>query len=45
MVSWRHVNLLGEYDFSDENLQDRVGIRLPKTLRRNEGKSGREITG
>ena len=26
VVSWRHLNLLGEYDFSDEKLQDTVGI-------------------
>ena len=26
----RHVNLLGEYDFSDEKLEDTVGIRSPK---------------
>src|ERR1700740_703364 len=29
-VSWQHINLLGEYDFSDEKLQDTVGIRPPK---------------
>ena len=29
-VAWRHLNLLGEYDFSEEKLQDRVGIRPPK---------------
>src|ERR1700737_1847277 len=23
--SWQHINLLGEYDFSDEKLQDNVG--------------------
>jgi hypothetical protein len=27
MVSWRHINLLGEYDFSEEKLQDSVGIK------------------
>lgn len=26
VVAWRHLNLLGEYDFSDEKLQDTVGI-------------------
>jgi TnpA family transposase len=26
-VSWQHVNLLGEYDFSEERLQDTVGIK------------------
>ena len=30
VMSWRHVNLLGEYDFSDEKLEDTVGIRSPK---------------
>ena len=29
-VSWRHINFLGEYDFSEEKLQDTVGIRPPK---------------
>jgi hypothetical protein len=24
VVSWQHINLLGEYDFSDEMLQDSV---------------------
>ena len=27
MLSWRHVNLLGEYDFSDERLRDSFGLR------------------
>ncbi len=31
-VAWRHFNLLGEYDFSEEQLQDRMGIRLPKMM-------------
>src|SRR5262245_16415832 len=26
VVSWRHVNLHGEYDFSDEKMQDSVGL-------------------
>ena len=30
VVSWQHINLLGEYDFSDEKLQDSVGIKPPK---------------
>jgi len=29
---WRHINLLGEYDFSDEKLQDSVGIKPPKFI-------------
>ena len=28
--SRQHVNLLGEYDFSEERLQDTVGIKPPK---------------
>lgn len=30
IISWRHFNLLGEYDFSDEKLKDSVGIKPPK---------------
>jgi hypothetical protein len=30
VYSWQHINLLGEYDFSDEKLQDSVGIKPPK---------------
>jgi hypothetical protein len=29
VVSWRPINLHGEYDFSDERLQDSVGLRWP----------------
>jgi hypothetical protein len=25
-VSWQHINLVGEFDFSDEKLRDMVGI-------------------
>jgi hypothetical protein len=32
VVAWRHFNLLGEYDFSEEKLRDSVGIRLPKLV-------------
>ena len=32
VVSWQHINLHGEYDFSDEKLQDSVGLRVPKIL-------------
>ena len=31
-VSWRHVNLLGEYDFSEEKLKDSVDIKPPKLI-------------
>ena len=27
VVTWRHINLLGEYDFSDEKLPDSVGVK------------------
>ena len=30
VASWQHINLLGEYDFSDDKLQDSVGIKPPK---------------
>lgn len=30
-MSWAHINLLGEYDFSDEKLADSFGILPPKT--------------
>jgi hypothetical protein len=31
-MSWAHVNMLGEYDFSDEKLRDLVGIIPPEIL-------------
>ncbi len=30
VMSWAHVNMLGEYDFSDEKLADSFNIRPPK---------------
>ena len=32
IVIWHHLNLHGEYDFSEEKLQDSVGFDLPKIL-------------
>jgi len=32
VVSWRHINLLGEYDFSEKSLRDSFGIKPPKIL-------------
>ena len=32
VVAWQHINLHGEYDFSDQKLQDSVGLRVPKIL-------------
>jgi TnpA family transposase len=29
-MSWAHINLLGEYDFSDEKLKDSFGIKSPQ---------------
>jgi len=31
-MSWAHINLLGEYDFSDEKLEYSVGIKLLKMI-------------
>ncbi|MDB4526744.1 transposase, partial [bacterium] len=33
VVSWRHINLLGEYDFSEEKLRDSFGIKPPEKNR------------
>jgi TnpA family transposase len=30
VMSWAHINMLGEYDFSDEKLRDTAGILPPK---------------
>ena len=32
VVTWQHINVHGEYDFSDEKLKDSVGLRVPKIL-------------
>ena len=32
IVAWRHVNLFGEYDFSDERLKDSIGFDLEKII-------------
>jgi TnpA family transposase len=32
VATWGHLNLHGEYDFSDEKLQDSVGLRIPQKL-------------
>jgi hypothetical protein len=31
-VHWHHLNLHGEYDFSEERLRDSVGLDLSKIL-------------
>ena len=30
VMRWRHFNLGGEYDFSDEKMVDSVGLKVPK---------------
>ena len=30
VVAWKHINLHGEYDFSQEKLEDSVGLEVPK---------------
>ena len=32
VIPWQHINLLGEYDFSDEKLRDGVGIPPSKLI-------------
>ena len=43
IIMWRHVNFYGEYDFSEEKLQDSIGFNLPEIMNRvssnNRGKS------
>ena len=38
VVSWQHVNVHGEYDFSDEKLRDSVGLNLREILGFQRGK-------
>jgi len=38
VVSWQHINLHGEYDFSDDKLQDSIGLDLPKIVGFLQGK-------
>lgn len=32
VVTWQHINLHGEYDFSDEKLRDTVGLEVSKIV-------------
>lgn len=32
IITWRHINLLGEYDFSEEKLKQTVAFSLPQIL-------------
>jgi hypothetical protein len=38
IATWGHFNLLGEYDFSDEKLQDSLSASYPKKKRQIIGK-------
>jgi len=29
VITWRHINLHGEYDFSEENLKNPIKFQLP----------------
>ena len=40
VISWGHINLLGEYDFSDEKLRDSVGIPPPKIVPKSQAQTG-----
>ena len=44
VMSWAHINMLGEYDFSDEKLQDSFGIRPPNLVAQTRVKNGRNET-
>ena len=33
IITWRHINFHGEYDFSEEKTKDSIGFNLPKILR------------
>ncbi|MBT5169762.1 MAG: Tn3 family transposase [Opitutales bacterium] len=39
-MSWAHINMLGEYDFSEEKLRDTLGILPPKRPRKISAKTG-----
>ena len=32
VVAWQHINLQGEYDFSEEALKDSIEFKLPELL-------------
>ena len=40
VISWEHLNLLGEYDFSDEKLRDSVGIPPPTNSLKAQAQKG-----
>jgi hypothetical protein len=30
VMTWKHINLHGEFDFSDEKMLDSIGLEVPK---------------
>jgi hypothetical protein len=32
VITWQHINLQGEYDFSEENLKNPIEFQLPELL-------------
>ena len=40
-IAWAHINMLGEYDFSEEKLKDSLGILPLKSTAKNASKFGR----
>jgi len=44
VVSWAYINMLGEYDFSDEKLQDSFGTRPPKLMAQTRVENGQSKT-
>ena len=32
VITWQHINLQGEYDFSEENLKNPIEFELPELL-------------
>ena len=40
VATWQHINLHGEYYFSDEKLQDSIGLYAPQILAMQANKMG-----
>ena len=32
IITWRHINLYGKYDFSEEKLKDSIGFNFPEIV-------------
>jgi hypothetical protein len=45
IITWRHVNFYGEYDFSEEKITDSIGFNLPEIVSwKTEEKREQKIT-